>query len=133
MSSSYRVAVVLELDFSDRLSDLAVRMPVWIVDTPVNRAAAKKAWTQRPGLSHTEGITTFTVDLASSAETRLSGVLADVDLHHGEYSHDPAYSVIEVFGAALTPQIRGALAAYGFDEFVERVGGFVARKSRAAA
>jgi hypothetical protein len=124
---------VLEPDFGDRLSELAARMPVWIVDTPLNRAAAQKEWAQRPRLSHTEGITTFKVDPAASAEAWLSGVLSDVDLHHGEYSHDPAYSAIEVFGATPTPQLREAFAGYGLDEIAERIGGFVATQSRAAA
>jgi hypothetical protein len=128
MLPPYRVAVVLESDFSDRLSELAARMPIWIVDTPVNRAAAEKEWAQHPSRSHTEGITTFKADPAASAEDRLSGVLSDLDLHHGEYSHDPAYNAIEVFGAALTPLLRKAFAAYGLDEFVERSGGFVASK-----
>ena len=127
MSSSNRVAVVLETDFGERLSELAARMPVWIVDTPVNRAAAQKQWAQGSGRSHTQAITTFKVDPAQSTEAWLAGVLSAVELHHGEYSHGPPYSAIEVFGARLTPALRETLAEYGLDTFSERQGGFIAR------
>ena len=68
MPFPYAVAVVLDLEFGDRLSELAARLPVWIVDTPANRRAAQKHWGEHPGLSDTEGVTTFKVDLSSSAE-----------------------------------------------------------------
>ncbi len=126
--SQYIVAVVLETEFGDRLCELAARMPVWIVDTPVNRSAAEQHWAGHPMSTHLDGVTTFTVDLAGTAEAWLVGILADVDLHHGYYSHDPAYSAIEIYGASLTPEVREALAEYGLMAFAERSGGFVATK-----
>ncbi len=133
MTFPYAVAVVLDLEFGDRLSELAARLPVWIVDTPANRRAAQRHWVEHPGLSHTEGVTTFKVDLSSSAEVWCAEVLSDIDLHHGEYSHDPAYGAVEVFGATLTAALQQTFKGYGMAEFVERPGGFVATRGAAAA
>src|SRR5262245_58590331 len=127
MSTSYAVGIVLMPDFGDSLFELAGRMPVWIVDTPINRAAAKRYWAERPGASHAHEVTTFKVDVTLAAETWLVGVIATVDLHHGEMSQDPPYEVVEVFGAALAPVIREAFAEHGFTQYLERPGGFVAR------
>jgi hypothetical protein len=128
MSSPYTVAVVLETEFGESLFEIAARMPVWIVDTPRNRAAAERHWAEHPELPHTLGVTTFKVDRAAPAEDWLADVLSSLDLHHGEYSHDPPYGAIEVFGATLTMGLRGAFAEFGLDELVERPGGFVAKR-----
>src|SRR5262245_46789716 len=118
MPTPYCVAIVLETDLGDRLGELAARMPVWIVDTPANRAAAQRYWAHNPGRPHTEGVTTFVLD--ASRPDDLADVLSEVDLHHGEYSHDPPYSVVEVFGADLTPALRQAFAEFGLTRFIER-------------
>jgi len=131
MPTQYAVAVVLEPAFGERLTELAARLPVWIVDTPANRAAAKRYWAEHPGQSHTEGVTTFKVDLSLSPEAWCAEVLPDIDLHHGEYSHDPAYTAVEVFGTPLTATLQQRFADYGLAECVERPGGFVATKGAA--
>jgi len=132
MSSPYVVAVVVCVDFAEQLDELANRMPVWIADTPPNRAAAKKVWAAHPGQTHLNGVTTFKVDASSTAEVWLASILADVDLHHGSHSHDPPYSAVEIFGAQLTLHLRRAFEEFGLTTFVERPGGFVATRTPAA-
>jgi hypothetical protein len=126
MSDSYIVAVVLDPTFGDRLRDLPVGTPVWIADTPVNRAAAEALWVSRPELTHLDGVTTFRIDPGSGPEVWLAEVLPDLDLHHGEYSHVPPYAGIEVFGAGATPVVREALGQLGIGNITERPGGFLA-------
>ena len=41
MAEAYRVFVVLDRDYGERLLELARSGPVWIVDTPQNRAVAR--------------------------------------------------------------------------------------------
>lgn len=129
MSDPYIVAVVLDPDFGDRLRDLPAGMPVWIVDTPANRAAAETVWASRPGLKHGDGVTTFRIDRGLAPESWLTDVLPIVALHHGEYSHVPPYTGIEVFGAAVTPVVREALDQFGIGNVTERSGGFLATRS----
>jgi len=40
--------------------------------------------------------------------------LATIDLHHGEFSHDPPYIALEVIGATWSNKIEKALEEYGF-------------------
>src|SRR5262249_1936725 len=107
-AAPYVVGVVLDTAFGVRLTKLAATMPVWIVDTPINRAAAEDVWRYHRGQPHTEGVTTFAVDSNQEPEEWLLGVLETVDLHHGIHSHTPPYSAIEVIGVHLTHQLRAA-------------------------
>jgi hypothetical protein len=103
------VAIVFDAAFGSRLFELAARMPVWIVDTPPNLAAVDQ-WRPHPAQSEAEGVTTFKVDPKETAEAWCADILYMVDLHHGEYSHDPPYSAIEVIGALderLERRLRG--------------------------
>jgi len=57
-------------------------------------------------------ISTFVDGPSDSAEDLLIGLLPTIDLHHGEYSQDPPYSAMQVFGVTATRQIREALEEY---------------------
>lgn len=124
----YSVAVVVDVAFA-ALDEIARHMPVWIVDSPYNRDLAVNYWREHAGQSHTEGVTTFKVSESASPEDWCADVLSDVDLHHGEYSHAPPYSVVEVFGTPLSDRLRAAFAEWGFAEFEQRSSGFQATKS----
>jgi hypothetical protein len=41
--------------------------------------------------------------------------LDTIDLHHGSYSADPPYTVLEVLGTPLTAKAKNELSAYGFN------------------
>ena len=53
------------------------------------------------------------------------GIVDNVDLHHGEYSHTPAWSVLEVYGVDPSIMIKSMLEEYGQGSFVETEGGFI--------
>jgi len=108
------------------LAELPRGVPVWIVDTPSNKPVAQHLWKERPNESHLTGITTFDDMESSSPEELLIAELDVIDLHHGPYSADPPYSVLEVLGTQLTDSVEHALAAYGFDQFRENPSGFTA-------
>jgi hypothetical protein len=120
----YTVGLVVDLGFGDRLLGLASRMPVWLIDTPINRAAAERHWRTHTGQVHTNGVTTFKYDATGTPEQWCSDVLSNVDLHHGQYSHDPPYSAVEVLGTPLTEKLRTAFNEFGFMVFSEHTDGF---------
>lgn len=124
MAEPYRVFVVTDRDYGKRLTELAGAGPVWIVDTPVNRTAAQQIWTADPKRSNLEGITTFKFREDSSPEDVLINELDTIDLHHGAYSADPPYTVLDVIGTAISPRVKAELAQLGFNEFQETSEGF---------
>ena len=131
-ASKYRVAVVVDRTFGQRLTSLARRLHVWICATAENRLAAESSWANQPTYSLESGVTTFDVRDSDSAETMLINVLPEVDLHHGEYSHVPPWQALEVYGVAVTASIRDGLARYGVSEFVDTPDGFVCRRELAS-
>jgi hypothetical protein len=120
----YSVAIVVDRHFSERLLELAERVHVWVCASPGNRAVAETYWKAASGFSLERGVTTFDVAEADSPEKMLIGVLATVDLHHGEYSHTPPWDSLEVYGSHATSAVREALAELGVSEVVDTQDGF---------
>jgi hypothetical protein len=132
MSAPYKVCVVVDRSFGERLTELPRGVPVWIVDTPSNKPVAQRLWKERPSETHLTGITTFKDMESSSPEELMIEELGSIDLHHGAYSADPPYTVLEILGARLTDNAKHALAAYGFVEFHEHSTGFTASRGEPA-
>lgn len=126
MSEHHRLFIVLEQEFGDRLLELNRSGPVWIVDTPVNRAAAERVWSANPNCAHLDGVTTFKIDVSHSAEDNLINELDTIDLHHGIYSANPVSTILEVIGIQPSQRIKDELSQYGFSEFQLRETGFIA-------
>jgi hypothetical protein len=124
MPDAYRVFVVLDREFGDRLSELAQTGPVWIVDAPLNRAAVQKIWAAHPNRSNLVGVTMFKTGDDSSPEDSLINKLDTLDLHHGTYSADPPYTVLEVIVARMIERVKTGLTEFGFNEFQTTAEGF---------
>jgi hypothetical protein len=124
MAEPYRVFVVVDRDYGQRLTELAETGPVWIVDTPANRTVAQQIWAAHPNRSHLEGVTTFKAPEDTSSEDMLISELNTIDLHHGTYSANPPYTVLDVIGTAITARLRAELGEFGFDDFQETRQGF---------
>ncbi len=122
----YRVCIVVDPDFGERLASLPLGVPVWIVDTPANKPVAQRLWKECPQHDHLTGITTFDFCADASREDNLIDELETIDLHHGSYSTDPPYTQIEGFGTPLSDKIKARLADYGFDDFSPTPTGFLA-------
>lgn len=130
-AAPYKVFVVVDREFGEKLSELEKGVPVWIVDTLTNKPVVHRFWKERPDEDHLTGITSFN-DLASlSPEDSLLSHLDTIELHHGVYSADPPYTVLEVFGTELTENAKGVLSEYGFDKFHSTSTGFVASRPKA--
>lgn len=128
MADAYRVFVVVDPEYGERLSELAQSGPVWIVDTQKNRAVAQKIWDDQPNRSHLDGVTTFKTGVDCLPEGTLINELDTIDLHHGTYSANPPYTVLEVIGAGMSERLRTELSQFGFDKFEATAEGFRATR-----
>ena len=129
MAEGHRVFVVLDRVYNGRIAELARVGPVWIVDTPPNRAAAESFWAANPDRSSLNGITTFKFEADSSPQEILINELDAIDLHHGMYSASPPYAAIEIIGTTLSETLWSRLAEFGFSEFEKTSEGFRAVRS----
>jgi hypothetical protein len=112
--ATYRVIVVVDRAYGEQLESITRGIPVWIIESPTNRAFVEKVWREYPEPSHLKGITIFNSPEDASAERSLLDQLDTIDLHHGAYSSDPPYSELEVIGVVLTEAIQTALEQTGF-------------------
>ena len=127
-SKPYGVYAIVEPTFGDRLREIPVGEPVWIADTAVNHTAVAAIWKEQGIASHLTGLTSFVVDENTTPEDWLISQISTIDLHHGEYSHKPPWSIITVIGVKWTRQIQEELEQFGFIEHEDTAEGFIARK-----
>lgn len=118
--ADYLVGIVVDPAFGDRLDALAARLPVWIADTEVNRAAAVRVWAAQPALGSTKpgAVTTFKVATRATPEAWCIDVLDDVAEHHAGYSGG------EVYGTPASAALLELLARCGMSEITPVTGGF---------
>ena len=117
------VFVVVDRAFGGRLVELFKSEAVWIVDTPANRAVAKKLWADFPDRTHLNGVTLFD-SVSDSAEDCAINELGTIDLHHGIDSSDRPYAGLQTVGVEPTPRLIAALALYGLTEITPVESGF---------
>ncbi|MBI5685419.1 MAG: hypothetical protein HZC54_10080 [Verrucomicrobia bacterium] len=122
----YRVRVVVDPAFGERLATLPANEPVWVIDSPSNTPVAHRLWKERPAANHLSGITTFQPSSESNPEDDLLAELDTIDLHHGYYSADPPYSILEVIGCAPSERVRATLTEFGFSIDSISSDGFIA-------
>jgi len=104
---SRRVAIVFDRELGDRLGELAMRMPVWIVESNANRPAVADAWNRASEWPHIS-VTVF----------RPPGDLRLLLTQIGQPQR------VDVIGMRLKDEVRDALMAAGFTKFVETSDGF---------
>jgi|SRR5271163_1405648 len=129
----YKVYVIVDRDFGEKLTRLDRGAPVWIVDTTTNKPVVQRFWYEHPEKGHLAGITTFDDVRTSSPEDMLLSHLNTIELHHGSYSADPPFTVIEVLGTELTDKAKRQLSEYGFNEFQVIPSGFTAVRPKPLA
>src|SRR6267154_357976 len=85
----YKVYLVVDREFGEKLAELERSVPVWIVDTPANKPVAQRVWNERPNEGHLTGVTTFNDLNTLSPEEMLLGHLDTIELHHGVTRQTP--------------------------------------------
>ena len=131
MEARYTVAIVVDPDYGAQLAALAARVHAWVVETGPNRAAAEQIRRDSPGFSFESGVTLFRPSGQGPVQD-VADIIGTVDTHHGESSHVPPVSVLEVYGADAQPELRTVFARYGFTHLVDFAGGFRAISRPAA-
>jgi hypothetical protein len=126
--TDYSVGIVVDREFGDRVVPLSRRLHVWVCDSPANRAATMSVREEQPSHSPTSGVTIFDSRHGDSPEEMFLKIVETVDLHHGEWGHEPAWTAMEVYGVGPTAAIRSALEEYGVTEFIQSPEGFIARR-----
>lgn len=121
-----KVSLVVDKNYGERLRSLVGAGPIWLIDTEINRIAAKEYWELIPEPNREAVVTTFKYLVDDSASANCLKILPVVDLHHGQYSG--GYSVLEVIGAQLGQELRAVIAGLGFVRFDRTAEGFWASR-----
>jgi hypothetical protein len=124
----YGVHVIVDPAFGERLREIPLDEPIWIVDTPTNRLAYEAVWRERKPESYLVGFSSFKVNPNEQPEDWLISILDTIDEHHGEMSHDPPWSRINVIGVRWTQRIAEELEVFGFTSHQDSPEGFTATK-----
>jgi hypothetical protein len=121
-SESSRVALVLEPE-NDQLEAMANMMPVWAVDSPVNRSLTEQFWHKfRNANQNDVGITLFRTQDIEDRYNNFVGILDTVEEHHWGLRQ------LYVLGLELSEQTREDLLVLGFNTCSPTENGFVAMK-----
>jgi hypothetical protein len=117
-------AIVLDPDFGAELHSLAARMPVWIVDSPGNRAAIEAEWTRRRRDGAVRELSVFRAIDGLSPSDHLAALVRTIDAAHGPGAQDPPFRTLLVYGASPDEIAAIAVRALGGGEPVATVDGF---------
>jgi hypothetical protein len=115
------VAIVFAEDFSAQLEKLSFHTPVWLVDTPENRAAAEEAWQRAIEWPHIS-VTLFRSPVEKPSVDDWRTLLDQIALQKR------TVDTIDIFGEPLTPAARTTLEHAGYERFEETPSGFRARR-----
>jgi hypothetical protein len=126
---SATVSVILDPGYGERLRDIWPGRPVWIAMSPTNESTVRSLWTSHPDSNHLSGITGFQFNVDADPTNTFLDNLDTIDLHHGPYSSESPYTVLEVIGVSPTRDVQESLRKLGFDEFSGSRDRFIARRS----
>jgi len=118
------VAIVLDPDFGAQLHELASRMPVWIVDTPGNRASIESEWTRRRRDGAERELSVFRMIDGLSAADHIAALLRTIDAHHGASAEAGPFETLLVFGARADAAPTAAIRGFGGGEPIATSDGF---------
>ena len=91
--------------------------------TPLTRKSGENAT-----LNLLVGLSSFKVDRTAQPQDWLISELETIELHHGEFSHDPPWSRINVIGTKWTERIHKELERLWFKSHLDTPDGFEAAK-----
>ena len=118
------IAIVLDADFGARLHELAARIPVWIVDTPGNRAAIESEWTRRRRDGAERELSVFRMIDGLSPAEHVAALVRTIDRQHGPSAQSPAFATLVVIGTAPDSVSSAAIRAFGGGEPAANEDGF---------
>jgi hypothetical protein len=120
----HTVAIVVDPEYGAALQALASRMPVWVVDSPVNRSAIEAEWTRRRRDGAEREVTVFRMIEGLSPAEHVAGLLGTIEEHHGPFSQSPPFERLEVFGTTADAALTSAILEAGGSPPVATADGF---------
>jgi hypothetical protein len=115
------VALIFDPEFADRLREMTTR-DLWIIRSPANSMVVDDL--RRAGVRLTTFEDHFGPEVAAFDE-----ILRTIELHHGEYSQDPPFQRLEVFGLEFDDAFQESLHAVGFELSDRTPDGFTAQRA----
>jgi hypothetical protein len=117
------VAIVFEPDYAIHLERLAFHTPVWLVDTPPNRAAAEDVLRSAAEWPHI-AVTLFRSPAGQPTREDWRALLSELEIR------ERSFEALEVIGTPKTNVAHASLVEAGFARFDQTAsGGFRARRS----
>jgi hypothetical protein len=123
-----KVILVLDRNYGSEPSSVPAEGHIWLIESPANREAAASYRALHGASTSENSVTTFKAAADDTGSEVCLKMLDTIDLHHGVYSADPPYSVLEIVGAPLNRTMKAALEGLGFSRFESTVNGFRARR-----
>lgn len=118
------VILVLDVDFGERLWEVAWWRPTWVVGSARNRAAVEQMWSVSEHERSDVTIWSHQFEVVTTEDWRQ--VLNTIDMHHGELASETPMKRLNVYGSTATPAIITALRDYHFDCLKTTPSGFIA-------
>jgi hypothetical protein len=112
-----KVEVIVDPEFPGDVVKMAMARPVWIVDTPGNKAQIDESWTVGRDLNLYE-VSRYPVSNESDREGNLFLIMGDLD------DHRPDFELI-VHGLFPSPSLKERLVPEGFNVSEVIADGFV--------
>jgi hypothetical protein len=128
-ASEYLVVVVLDPHYGERIVEVGTDHDIWITPSEANRDAADRLWKLVEFRPDKPLVSMWSAPRDGATEAELMGILEDIELHHGEYSHDPPVTALRVIGLAPGAHVVACLGSFGYTQ-VEAGGEneFIARR-----
>ena len=117
--------MIADPTFGERMTTFVVAAPVWVVDSPLNRAVVERYRAASNAGERLPELTLFRGDLALTGAEIALGILHVIAEHHGEYS-GAVMTQLTALGAEATAEVRAACVEFGVPQVVATTTGFVA-------
>jgi len=119
----YKIGLVVDRSFGEKLSQLAKEMHIWVCDSDFNRQVAEKIWKD---ISHDleKGVTVFDVRASETEEEMILNQIDNIDMHHGQHAQKPVWECLEVYGIHPTSKVVEGLKKHGEGRIENTENGF---------
>lgn len=132
MNEPYKVFLIVDPAYGKSLAELPPHAPVWIIESDLNTPIFERLRQERAEETHLQGITTFKKEPKLNCEEQAISMLEQVDLHHGKFSANPPYSILEVIGCIASDEMKQELQEYGLGISEITAEGFIATRTEEA-
>jgi hypothetical protein len=79
----YRVILVVDRSYGEKLRSLPSSVPMWVVDSETNMAIIRELWRERKSTTPADIVTSFQDDSTLSPERLAESIVETIELHHG--------------------------------------------------